>query len=549
MTTEAHDSAELRKARGAFFTPPEVCDFVVSWALRAADDAVLEPSCGEAAFMLAAAARLQHLGSVAPAVAGYELHEHSARRATELLRAVGVSAPDVKVGDFLDARPSPTFHAVVGNPPYVRFQGFQGDARAAGLRAALAQGVRLTNLASSWASFVIHSAAFLRPEGRMALVLPAELLSSNYAAEVRAFLLRRFASVQVVLFDRHVFPGVQTEALLLMVEGAGGTREVSFGRVNRVADLDDLRFDVRLRPTSPGERWTHALADPAATEALATLASDGVFTDLNAWGRISLGAVTGNNRFFTMSLAQAQSLRLATTDVVRISPPGSSHLRTLSLTRDAFRRLTDADERTLLFRPTKPSSGAMRYIRAGERDGVNKAYKCRIRDPWWRVPVQESPSLFFTYMNAQTPQLCVNSLNLRHLNSIHGLYLPPERRHLAAPLAVASLNSATMLSAEVVGRAYGGGILKMEPREAAKLAVPSPEAVETLAPALVGASKQVRRLLQDGRMVDAVSLVDQVLLENGLAVAPSLIGHIRKSRNVLAHRRYARGGKSLPPEN
>ena len=34
----------------------------------------------------------------------------------------------------------------------------------------------------------VHAALFLRPGGRMALVLPAELLSVNYAAAVRKFL-------------------------------------------------------------------------------------------------------------------------------------------------------------------------------------------------------------------------------------------------------------------------------------------------------------------------------------------------------------------------
>jgi len=53
--------AELRKARGAFFTPPELCDYIVEWAVRSPGDEVLEPSCGEAAFLLSAGARLKAL--------------------------------------------------------------------------------------------------------------------------------------------------------------------------------------------------------------------------------------------------------------------------------------------------------------------------------------------------------------------------------------------------------------------------------------------------------------------------------------------------------
>ncbi len=53
----------------------------------------------------------------------------------------------------------------------------------------------------------------------MGLVLPAELLTVNYAAEVRRFLMERFARVDLVLFAERVFPEVQEEVVLLLAEG------------------------------------------------------------------------------------------------------------------------------------------------------------------------------------------------------------------------------------------------------------------------------------------------------------------------------------------
>jgi len=37
------DTAVLRKARGAFFTPDAITQFITDWAVRDAGDAVLEP--------------------------------------------------------------------------------------------------------------------------------------------------------------------------------------------------------------------------------------------------------------------------------------------------------------------------------------------------------------------------------------------------------------------------------------------------------------------------------------------------------------------------
>jgi adenine-specific DNA-methyltransferase len=211
-----------QKARGAFFTPPEISQFLVNWAIRSSSDHVLEPSCGDAAFLIPAAGRLRALGAkqIASQLHGIDIHPPSVAGARSLLKGLGLAAT-VETGDFFDQLPEPNFDAVVGNPPFVRYQDFSGAARTKSLRAALSHGVRLSALASSWAAFTIHASEFLSDSGRLGLVLPAELLSVNYASEVRRFLLGRFAKVRLVLFEQLVFPGVLEDVVLLLAEGRG----------------------------------------------------------------------------------------------------------------------------------------------------------------------------------------------------------------------------------------------------------------------------------------------------------------------------------------
>jgi len=120
------------------------------WAIRSATDRVLEPSCGEAAFLLAAAARLGTFGAAdrSGQLVGVEVHADSAATAERLVAAAGHSA-SVQVGDFFDLPVQRTFEAVIGNPPFVRYQDFTGASRAAGRRAALSGGVGLSGLAIS----------------------------------------------------------------------------------------------------------------------------------------------------------------------------------------------------------------------------------------------------------------------------------------------------------------------------------------------------------------------------------------------------------------
>ena len=87
---------------------------------------------------------------------------------------------------------------------------------------------------------------------------------------------------------------------------------------------------------------------------------------------------------------------------------------------------------------------------------VEQAYKCRVRRPWWRVPLVDIPHMFLTYMNADTPRLCSTRAGVHHLNSVYGVYLRPGSIRTGQDLLpIASLNSMSMLGAETIGRAYG----------------------------------------------------------------------------------------------
>ncbi|CQD14603.1 type I restriction-modification system methyltransferase subunit [Mycolicibacterium conceptionense] len=100
------DTAATRKARGAFFTPPEISRYLTRWAVRSADDAVFEPAAGEAAFVVAAVTRLAELGVARPRVDGVELHAASAATARKRVAAAGGTAR-IRTADFFTIDPRP----------------------------------------------------------------------------------------------------------------------------------------------------------------------------------------------------------------------------------------------------------------------------------------------------------------------------------------------------------------------------------------------------------------------------------------------------------
>lgn len=344
-----------QKERGAFFTPQPLAQFLADWAIRSASNSILKPSCGEAVFLEAAGRRIdiisQANGHADRHLRGIEIHAPTADRASAQLCDLGYSAK-IECDDFFGIAAAPSYDAVLGNPPFIRYQSFAGDARSKALTAALAQGVPLKRLASAWAAFLVHASAFLKPRGRLGFVLPAELLATHYAAEVRSFLLRQFGSLKIVLFEQLVFPGVMEEVILLLAEGSGGCKSFEVIQAKNIEELSHMKLrGSGYRPPHPNHKWTTGLLHQEVQEVLASLSNSKRFDTIRDWGNVYLGFVTGNNAFFTLSKQQKNAYKLADSDVIRICPPGARKINRFALTSEAWNTMRDEGAPVFLFYP------------------------------------------------------------------------------------------------------------------------------------------------------------------------------------------------------
>jgi adenine-specific DNA-methyltransferase len=541
-----------RKSRGAFFTPPAIADFLTRWAVRGNGDArVLDPTCGEAVFLLSAARHLRSLGcdpaSLDQHLYGVELHRPSLEAATELLEEEGLDA-HLLPGDFFALEtpaqlgcPLPEMDAVIGNPPFVRYQEHSGNARRHSLAAALRQGVPLSRMASTWAAALVHASGFLKPTGRLAMVLPAELMTVHYAQPVRTWLRDHFEGVTLVMLDGLQFEGALEKVVLLLAHGQGGCDSFSLVYANDADDLEHLQIgdNVSVTPASNG-KWTDLLL-PLSQRRLFRSVAEQHFVRLGSYGAPELGSVTGGNAFFALSEETRLEYGLDESQLRGICPPGSRHLKGMTFRQSDWDRLKTAGERVWLFCPEgdDTSPAVKRYVAHGEALGVEQAYKCQIRSPWWRPPVTPVPDLFFTYMSHRYPRLVNNSAGVAFLNSMHGVRLATgkSRQVVRAALPLLALNSVTMLGAEVHGRSYGGGILKMEPREAADLPVPQMDALVAAWDELKSERDQLDRQLQDGRWTNVAKRVDEVLLQRTMGLSGEDVSELHQAAASLRERR------------
>jgi adenine-specific DNA methylase len=520
-------AASADKVRGGYYTPAAVARFLARW-VRAAGPKILEPSCGDGAI-------LRELAALTNQAHGVELVAHEAAKSRAF-----APVDTENLFTWLCNTAAGGWDAVAGNPPYIRFGTWASDQREPALELMRRTGLRPTRLTNAWVPFVVASTVLARDGGRVGPVLPAELLQVTYAAQLRDFLLSRFAEITLVTFERLVFAGILQEVVLFCgVVGAGPAqiRTVHLGDADALAHAD-LGVDSAPALLHENEKWTKYFLDSAQIRLLRTLKQSDTLTRLGRLADVDVGIVTGRNSFFTFTDAEAQGLGLTAHCV----PLVSRSTQLSGLVYDSDCRATDiaARHRTwLLDAPRNPTDPALvAHIDAGEAAGVHNGYKCSIRKPWWSTPSLWIPDLFMLRQIHLAPRLTVNAATATSTDTVHRV-----RLHRPAPdidptaLAVVFHNSATFAFAEIMGRSYGGGILELEPAEAEQLPIPPPGYAST------ELAQDVDLLLKANEVDKALDVVDRHVLIDGLGWSPEVVAQCRSAWRALRGRRTRRGSR------
>jgi predicted RNA methylase len=539
-------TSETRKELGAFYTHPDVVRYLVRWAVDETTGVVMDPSCGDGRFLTA----VGRLGAVRKLL-GCDVSE-AALETTRASLAAATAAVKLIRSDFFEVEPSTLgpVDLVVGNPPFIRYQRFTGRSRSRALESALRLGVRLTRLASSWAPFVLHSMRFLRAGGRLAMVVPAEITQTQYGLQTLRAVLESFGSVQLLAFERNFFEHAQVETCLLLADGFGGkSRHVQLVPVTSIEHLKSCRTALSdagvLVPLEDDamSRFAEVYLSARERQAWERMRRHGDVQSIASLATVTNGYVTGDNDFFHRTRDQALAMGFPSSwlqPVVR----SSKSVKGLFWSREDLESLEEQSlphhlmlpQDDLFMAADRPA--LMRWVAEGEARGTPKRFKCRKRQPWWRVPGIQRADVLVGYMAGAHPRAAVNVVGAAYSNSLHGLRMRDGEGSLKAALGFYS--SLSLLSLELEGRTYGGGILKVEPRELDRVLLPWPELpakeLDTLA-------EEVDGHLRQGRYSAASECVDAVFLAGGMGVSAAVIGRLRTARLRLLERRIGRSRK------
>lgn len=523
-----------QKLRGGYYTPSAIADALAEWAIRDDNMRVLEPSCGDGSLLSPV---LRKLGSSGRLVA-LEVDRVEADKASKAADPrVEIVVTDAftwfnKHGDEYGS-----FDAVVGNPPFIRYQNFPEEHRQAAFHLMQNEGLHPTRLTNAWLPFVVLATAALRVGGTLALVLPAELLQVGYAGELREYLARKYELLRLVTFRRLAFDGIQQETVLLL----GRRRDCEAAAIS-VLELDNLRdLSVSIHREVEGvpmdlehsrEKWIQYYLSRAELALIREIERSDVSL-LGDLADIRVGVVTGRNDFFVLDPATADALGVAPWANRLVGR--SAQIPGLEISDAEWTALRDANGLCLLLelphngREELPTS-ALAYVQQGEALGIHDGFKCRIRMPaWWQVPSTWVPEGFMLRQIHQGPRIIANTCGATSTDTIHRVRTKAGIDIRA--LAAASMNSMTWAFSEIRGRSYGGGVLELEPREATDLPFPPLTATADLA--------ELDALVRQGSYEAALNASDAAVLR-GMGLTKTEIKMLRGIWLKLSQRRLDR---------
>jgi hypothetical protein len=460
-------TASRQKLSGAYFTPEDLAAALARWVIRGFDDRMLDPSCGDGRFIAA------HRNSV-----GIEQDSQSA--ATAISRAPWAL---VHEGDFFQwAGATPErFECCAGNPPFIRYQHFNGAVRQRALALCNKNGAAFSGLTSSWAPFLVASASLLKPGGRMAFVVPAEIGHAPYAAPLLEYLVANFATVHLIAIREKLFPQLSEDCWLLYADEFGGsTTEIRFSALERFGWMSrpPAQF-ARIAVTEWRDKWNRRLRPFLLSGRLRDhyiqLWTESSSQPLGAFANVGIGYVSGNNDFFHLRPSDAERWGIPS----RFLHPAVRNSRALPkghITTETVRSWTKADQQMLLLRLRREEelpSAVTKYLNSGPGRAAREGYKCRNRAPWYSVPDVQVPDFVLSYMAGRAPQLVRNGAGVTCTNTIHSVRIRDGK--LARRLLPSWGSPLVQLSCELEGHPLGGGMLKLEVREASRILFPDPQ--------------------------------------------------------------------------
>ncbi|HNB69659.1 MAG TPA: N-6 DNA methylase [Acidobacteriota bacterium] len=468
---------EALRQKGQFWTPAWVAEAMVSYVIDPENFSLFDPAVGDGVFFQAAQKVAFERGQKIT-LFGTEIDPE----VLPVARQKGVSETDlagVQIRDFVLDPPSRAFPAIVGNPPYIRHHRLTAEVKSR-LRRLATETIGADGRAGLHVYFLIQALRHLSPRGRLAFIVPADICEGKFAPRLWDWVTRQYCLEAVMNFvpEASPFPGVDTNALVFFIRNEPPQDHFCWGMCLS-AQTSDLKQWVESGFSVAGQclkAETRCLDEALKTGFSRPPQSKREGPVLGDFARVMRGIATGANEYFFLTRKQATELDLP--DDFLVSAVGRTRDATGDeITQEHLQQLDRADVPTWLFSPDGrdceqfPSS-VKAYLKHGEQLGIHHRTLIATRRPWYKMETRAVPPFLFAYLGRRSVRFIRNSAGVLPLTGFLCVYPFSTEAEFLAKFWKVLQHPETIANLALVGKSYGSGAIKVEPRALEKLQLP-----------------------------------------------------------------------------
>lgn len=288
-------------AHGDVFTSPEIVRYMLDIvgykaSYNLSQVIVLEPSCGEGAFIIEIVRRLRDSASryhfdfkdaFYRCVFAYDIDATKINKCKKELFALGIepSEKNFKVADFLSSE-VPMADLVIGNPPYVRYENIPESKRK------LFKNIFTTFHYRSdlYVLFYEKTLRCLKANGKHCLICANRWYKNEYGKKLRNFVAQNYRLESIINLERaNAFQEkVLAYPAITLISKQSRASTLSYAEVKSVQELKKMSFSTR--PVPKNDDWSCIFSKAVVNENLYTIEELGF--------RIGIGVATGADHVF-----------------------------------------------------------------------------------------------------------------------------------------------------------------------------------------------------------------------------------------------------------
>lgn len=461
-----------QKLNGVYYTPKEIVDFFINWAIeKDRKQVILEPSAGDGRFVN----NLKNLNEDSYIVA-VEINKEEALKIKPNLKKEQYK---VIIDDFYNfyeenKRKEPGFDLIIGNPPYIRYQFLTEEQRIYQSDILKNNGLKSNKLINAWVAFTIASLQLLKENGKIAFVLPSDILQVSYAKELREYLFKNLKEITIINFEKIVFTETQQDVILLMGVKKEDKNKATKLRIFNLKDLTELpknleNFNFKEYESYKSDKWIKFKLKNKERDFYETSFQEKTIS-LNEVCKTEVGITTGNNRFFVINDELMREYNLE--EYKRPLLGRSIETEGIFYTIEDLKKNINIKSNVWLldFNNKELSLDALKYLNEGIKNKQNEGYKLRIREKWYQVPSIWIPDAFLLRRIGKYPKIVKNEINSVSTDTFHRLKIINNSN--IYKLLSLFYSSVTLLSIELEGRIFGGGALEILPGDMKNIKLP-----------------------------------------------------------------------------